>query len=126
MDIVPVMPGQLPETAGLESVVMTAVVFPFAAAPDGWRVAIKCPDDGMILVMPIVGWATPVDGMRRTDHQLAVEPVILFDNVDEPLITTLADTLHDWTDGETLHQIIAPGFEVREVPDGWSVREYGD
>ncbi|MGV9419933.1 hypothetical protein ACWDO6_20815 [Streptomyces sp. NPDC003674] len=120
------MPEQLPETAGLESVVMTAVAFPFAAAPDGWRVAIKCPDDGVILVMPIVGWATPVDGMRRTDHQLAVEPVILFDNVDEPLITTLADTLHDWTDGETLPQIIAPGFEVREVPDGWSVREYGD
>jgi hypothetical protein len=105
---------------------MTAVSFPFSAAPDGWRVAIKCPNDGVILVMPIVGWATPVDGMRRTDDQLAVEPVILFDNVDEPLITTLADTLHDWTGGETLHQIIAPGFEVREVPDGWSVREYGD
>jgi hypothetical protein len=62
---------------------MAAVAFPFAAAPDGWRVAITCPDDGVILVMPIVGWATPVDGMRRTDHQLAVEPVTLFDNVDE-------------------------------------------
>ncbi|MFE2217004.1 hypothetical protein ACFW93_34380 [Streptomyces canus] len=26
-------------------------------------------------------------------------PVVLFDNVDEPLITNLAGTLHDWTDG---------------------------
>jgi hypothetical protein len=87
---------------------MTSVPFPFTAAPDGWRVAIKCPDESVIMVMPIVGWATPVDGMRRTDEQLAV------------------DTLHDWTEGETLHQIMAPGFAVRDVPDGWSVREYGD
>jgi hypothetical protein len=100
--------------------------FPFAAAPDGWRVAIKCPDDRSIMVMPVVGWATPVEGMRRTEQNLAVEPVILFDNVEDPIITLLADTLHDWRDGETLHQIIAPGFGVREVPDGWSVREYGD
>ncbi|WP_147995790.1 hypothetical protein [Streptomyces sp. uw30] len=56
-----------------------------------WRS--NAPDDGLNLVVPIVGWATPVDGMRRTDGQLAVEPVVLFDNVDEPLITTLADTL---------------------------------
>ncbi|MFD8217433.1 hypothetical protein ACFV2U_27815 [Streptomyces sp. NPDC059697] len=51
---------------------------------------------------PIAGWATPTDDMRRTEHNLAVDPV------------------------KTLHQIIAPGFEVREVPDGWSVQEYGD
>lgn len=54
------------------------------------------------------------------------EVSFLFDNVDDPIITLLSDTLHEWTDGETLHQIMAPGFEVREVPDGWSVREYGD
>lgn len=105
---------------------MTAPSFPFAAAPDGWRVAIKCPGDKAIMVMPIVGWASPIDGMRRTDEMLAVEPVILFDNVDEPIIQTLADTLNDWADGETLHQIMAPGFALREVPEGWSIREYGD
>ncbi|MFH9574159.1 hypothetical protein ACH4MG_26925 [Streptomyces sp. NPDC017454] len=105
---------------------MNPVSFPFAAAPDGWRVAIKCPDDENIMVMPIVGWATPVNGMRRIDDSLAVEPVILFANVGDPIISTVSDTLHSWTDGETLHQIIAPGFDVREVPNGWSVREYGD
>ncbi|MGW3312113.1 hypothetical protein ACWDG9_36650 [Streptomyces sp. NPDC001073] len=105
---------------------MAAVSFPFAAAPDEWRAAVKCSGDNLIMVMPIVGWATPIDGMRRTDDQLAVEPVILFDNVDEPLIATLVGTLHDWTDGETLHQIVAPGFAVRDVPASWSVRKYGD
>lgn len=106
---------------------MTSASFPFAAAPNGWRVAIKCPNDKTIMVMPVVGWATPVDGMRRTeDLDLAVEPVILFDNVGDPIITTVADTLHDWTDGEVLHQIMAPGFDVQDVPNGWSVKEYGD
>jgi hypothetical protein len=105
---------------------MTAASFAFSAAPNGWRVAIACPDDKTIMVMPIVGWATPTEGMRRIDDSLAVEPVILFDNVGEPIISTVSDTLHSWADGETLHQVIAPGFEVREVPDGWSVCEYGD
>ncbi|WP_371749872.1 hypothetical protein OG302_41220 [Streptomyces sp. NBC_01283] len=105
---------------------MTAADFAFAAAPDGWRLAFKWPDVKTIMVVPIVGWATPNRNLRRTEHSLAVEPVVLFDNVDEPLVTTVADALHDWTEGETLHQIMAPGFPVRDVPDGWKVQEYGD
>lgn len=103
------------------------IITGFSAAPDGWRAAFKWPDVKEIIVVPIVGWATRTEGVRRTEAgHFEVEPVILFDNVGEPLITTVADSLHDWTDGEELHQIIAPGFDVREVPDGWKVREYPD
>lgn len=101
----------------------------FSAAPSGWRVALSCPDTPEILVLPLVGWAVPTSNMSRTSTaggDLPLEPVVLFDNVGEPLVTTLAEVLSDWEDGESLHQILAPGFEVREAPTGWAVREYGD
>ncbi|WP_405987385.1 hypothetical protein [Streptomyces sp. NBC_00872] len=43
-------------------------------------------------------------------------------------MSTLGETLASWNDDSHIHQILAPSFDVREVPDGWQVQvqEYGD
>lgn len=43
---------------------------------------------------------------------------MLFDNVKEPIITTVADTIAGWSKGTYVHQVLAPGVDVREVPEG--------
>ncbi|MGW7444957.1 hypothetical protein [Kitasatospora sp. NPDC054795] len=100
-------------------------VAPFVAAPNGWRVAIGIPEERNIMVVPLVGWRPiPVDG--GSIMFAGLEPVVLFDNIREPLITTVRSTLANWDDGSYLHQVLVPGWEVRKVPEGWSVKEYGD
>ncbi|MFJ1578482.1 hypothetical protein [Streptomyces sp. NPDC088182] len=98
----------------------------FVAAPNGWRAAIADPQERVIMVVPIVAWAPVREESPRTSDQMDLEPVVLFDNVREPIISTLGETLASWDDGSHIHQILAPSFEVREVPDGWQVQEYGD
>ncbi|MFD4661412.1 hypothetical protein ACFWP2_38030 [Kitasatospora sp. NPDC058444] len=97
----------------------------FVAAPNGWRVAIRSPVDDVIMVVPVVGWL-PIVKDSGSIMNSELEPVVLFDNTEEPIITTVHSTLTDWEDGSSLHQVLAPGFEVRKVPDGWKVVEYGD
>ncbi|MFB7669582.1 hypothetical protein ACFC1R_37720 [Kitasatospora sp. NPDC056138] len=88
--------------------------------------ALGSPDDRSIMVVPLVGWQSVREGEPRSIDNSLLEPVVLFDNVNDPIITTVNTTLTDWRDGSYLHQILAPGFEVRELPEGWRITEYGD
>ncbi|MFD9592105.1 hypothetical protein ACFWA9_05010 [Kitasatospora sp. NPDC059973] len=104
--------------------VNSRVLVGFVAAPAGWRVALRCPEDRLVLVVPVVGWLPiPEDSGSIMGSEL--EPVVLFDDVGEPIISTVADTSESWRDGSSVYQVLAPGREVREVPEGWSVQDYG-
>jgi hypothetical protein len=96
----------------------------FTAAPNGWRVALGHRGEHDITVLPLIGWAVIRAGEERSDTR-AVEPVIMFDNVGEPLISTVASTIASEPKDWFLHQILPPGTEVVKVPDGFRVRLYG-
>ncbi|TQF07935.1 hypothetical protein E6W39_00940 [Kitasatospora acidiphila] len=98
---------------------------PFVAAPNGWRVAIGSPGESLIMLVPLVGWRSIPEGTGSIIGS-ALEPVVLFDNVQEPIISTVHDTLVSWDDRSYVHQVLVPGWEVRKVPAGWMVVEYGD
>jgi hypothetical protein len=95
---------------------------PFVSAPAGWRIAIGDPDNRDITVVPVIGWqplaetnaAPSVDGSP-------LEPVVLFDNLKDPIITTVANTIASWAKGTYVHQVLAPGVGVRGVPEGWTL-----
>ncbi|MFV0127798.1 hypothetical protein ACLGI4_08800 [Streptomyces sp. HMX112] len=99
--------------------------FPAAA---GWRVAIGDRQRQDIQVVPLIGWAmVQSDAPRSIEGPL--EPVILWDNVGEPVVTTAGRTISDWSEKERpdlayVHQILAPGVQVRKAPEGWLVTEY--
>ncbi|MEV7601353.1 hypothetical protein AB0O91_28700 [Kitasatospora sp. NPDC089797] len=97
----------------------------FSAAPNGWRVAIASPEDCQIMVVPVIGWV-PIAEDSGSIAGSSLEPVVLFDNAGEPIISTVHASLAAWDDGSSVHQVLAPGFEVRELPDGWKAVEYGD
>ncbi|MFD0401198.1 hypothetical protein ACFV84_14220 [Kitasatospora sp. NPDC059811] len=97
----------------------------FVAAPNGWRVAIASPGDSQIMVVPLVGWV-PIPEDSGSIMSSPLEPVVLFDNPREPTISTVHSTLTGWADRSYVHQVLAPGFEVREMPEGWKTVEYGD
>ncbi|MFB8201231.1 hypothetical protein [Kitasatospora purpeofusca] len=97
----------------------------FVAAPNGWRVAIACPEDSLIMVVPVIGWVPIVEDSGSIMNS-SLEPVVLFDNPREPIISTIHETLSNWEDHSYVHQVLAPGFEVREMPEGWKAVEYGD
>ncbi|WP_103529713.1 hypothetical protein [Streptomyces sp. SM12] len=98
------------------------------AAPTGWRVAIADPETETFIVVPIVGWTAPPPVVPKALVGLALDmhPVVLFDNVDEPIISTLADCLSGWHGTERVHQILAPGADVRHTPatKGWEIVPY--
>jgi len=94
----------------------TASSLSFSAAPNGWRAALGDPQEKDITVVPIIGWQT-------TGENTSVEPVVLFDNTREPVISTVRSTLADWSGGSYLHQILAPGIDLRDVPEGWTVAD---
>ncbi|KDN80456.1 hypothetical protein KCH_77880 [Kitasatospora cheerisanensis KCTC 2395] len=77
------------------------------------------------MVVPVIGWL-PIKKDSGSIMFSSLEPVVLFDNTDEPIISTVHDTLTNWADRSYVHQVLAPGFEVRKLPDGWKVVEYGD
>jgi hypothetical protein len=95
---------------------------PFVAAPAGWRIAIGDPDSHDITVVPVTGWM-PLDddGMESSIEGSVLEPIVLFDNVKEPIITTVAETIAGWSKGTYVHRVLAPGVDVREVSEGWAL-----
>ncbi|MEU4584458.1 hypothetical protein AB0F92_20545 [Kitasatospora aureofaciens] len=97
----------------------------FVPAPNGWRVAIACPEDSLIMVVPVVGWV-PIPEESGSILSSPLEPVVLFDNPREPIISTVHSTLTGWADRSYVHQVLAPGSEVREMHEGWKVVGYGD
>ncbi|MFI8888618.1 hypothetical protein [Streptomyces sp. NPDC053813] len=104
----------------------TSVPLPFTAAPNGWRLAFGDPNCKDITVAPIVGWLSLPAGTRSSlNDNSPLEPVILWDNAREPIIDTGRGYLES-NPGIYVHQVLAPGFEVREAPDGWKIMEYGD
>ncbi|MEU5524871.1 hypothetical protein ABZ759_30490 [Streptomyces sp. NPDC047860] len=95
---------------------------PFVCAPNGWRIAIGDPESSDITVVPVIGWQPRAENKAESSIEgSALEPVVLFDNVKEPIITTVTDTIAGWPKGTYVHQVLAPGVSVREVPEGWSV-----
>ncbi|MFG2133080.1 hypothetical protein ACGFNV_35555 [Streptomyces sp. NPDC048751] len=98
------------------------VTGPLVSAPNGWRIAIGDPESRDITVVPVIGWLPLGEGRGEPSIEgSALEPVVLFDNVKEPIITTVVNTLAGWSKGTYVHQVLAPGVEVREVPEGWAV-----
>jgi hypothetical protein len=61
---------------------------PFAPAPNGWRIAIGDPDSKDITVVPLVGWQPVPEGAECAIENSVLEPVVLFDNAKEPIIST--------------------------------------
>lgn len=98
---------------------------PFTAAPNGWRLAFGDRKDRDIVVVPIVGWMTVPPGAPKCLMSSPLEPVVLWDNVEEPIIGTGYEYVRD-NPTSYVHQVLAPGFDVREAPDGWKIMEYGD
>ncbi|MER6320074.1 hypothetical protein ABT237_40970 [Streptomyces sp. NPDC001581] len=103
----------------------TSAPLPFAAATNGWRIAFGDPDHQDITVTPIVGWISLPAGAPSSLSDSPVEPVILWDNVKDPLIGPALEYLQS-NPGIYVHQVLAPGFDVREAPTGWKIMEYGD
>ncbi|MER5494273.1 hypothetical protein [Streptomyces sp. NPDC002490] len=97
---------------------------PFVPAPSGWRIALGDPENRDIDVVPLVGWQPLPPGARCSINSSLLEPVVLFDNVKEPGIHTVLETLAGYPDGSYVHQVLAPDADLREVPEGWDVRVY--
>ncbi|MGW7578495.1 hypothetical protein [Streptomyces sp. NPDC054765] len=76
------------------------------------------------MVVPIVGWQSLPKGAQCSIGTSPLEPVVLFDNVREPILSPLIDTLTSWDDGSYVHQVLEPGAMVRELPEGWKLTEY--
>ncbi|MGP4115153.1 hypothetical protein ACTWP5_30150 [Streptomyces sp. 4N509B] len=89
--------------------------------PPGWRIAIGDPENHDVTVVPVIAWQPVVEGAECSISGSPLEPVVLFDNVGEPIITTVLDTLDGWSNGSYVHQVLAPGSELRGVADGWEV-----
>ncbi|MEU5001150.1 hypothetical protein [Streptomyces sp. NPDC021622] len=54
----------------------------------------------------------------------------MWNNVKDPFVSLLSRTLADWGTGSDkggyyLHEILPPGYEPRQVPEGWKVQIYG-
>ncbi|MFJ6354885.1 hypothetical protein ACIQKB_36180 [Streptomyces sp. NPDC092046] len=98
---------------------------PFTAAASGWRLAFADPEERDITVVPVVGWLSLPAGANSSLPDSPVEPVVLWDNVGSPLIGTALEFLAG-TPESHVHQVLAPGFDVRDLPDGWKIVEYGD
>lgn len=98
---------------------------PFTAAPSGWRLAFADPEQRDITVVPIVGWLSVPDGAESCLPGSPVEPVVLWDNVGSPHIEKALEFL-EGNPEIYVHQVLAPGFDVRGLPDGWKIVEYGD
>ncbi|MFI9605523.1 hypothetical protein ACIHCX_37935 [Streptomyces sp. NPDC052043] len=94
----------------------------FVPAPDGWRIAIGDPQDKDIMVVPVIGWQSVTGGATETSIAASpVEPVVLFDNTKDPIISTVHATIESWSNGAYVHQVLAPGVTLRDVPEGWKV-----
>ncbi|MFE9812915.1 hypothetical protein [Streptomyces sp. NPDC005548] len=93
---------------------------PFAAAPTGWRLAFGDPDHQDILVAHVMGWLSLPTGAKSSLDDFPLEPVILWENVKRPIVTTGLEFLRDNPDSY-VHQLLPPGTEVRDVPAGWAV-----
>ncbi|MEU8543083.1 hypothetical protein AB0C52_24385 [Streptomyces sp. NPDC048717] len=98
---------------------------PFVAAPPGWRLAFADPEERDITVAPIVGWQPLPAGAPSCLVESVVEPVVLWDNVGEPFISPALEFI-EGNPQISVHQVLAPGFEVRDLPSGWKIIEYGD
>ncbi|MBC2906209.1 hypothetical protein [Streptomyces cupreus] len=96
-------------------------ISPFAPATSGWRIAIGDPENRDVTVVPVVGWQPVPEGAKCSIEGSFLEPVVLFDNVKEPTITTVLETIAGWSKGTYVHQVLAPGAEVRGVPDDWTL-----
>ncbi|GHC52419.1 hypothetical protein [Streptomyces cinnamoneus] len=100
----------------------------FSSAPNGWRVAIADTRDKELIIAPIVGWAcltsdAPYAHMGDGD----LDPLVLWNNLNDPFVSLLSQTLDDWGSGSDkgrhhVHEILPPEHEPSQVPEGWSVR----
>jgi hypothetical protein len=96
---------------------------PLVPAPNGWRVAIGDPENKDITVVPVIAWQPVIEGAESSISNSPLEPVVLFDNAKEPIVSTVLDTLTSWSNGSYVHQVLAPGAELRQVPEGWDVTD---
>lgn len=97
---------------------------PFAAATTGWRLAFGDPDHHDILVAPVMGWLSLPAGAESSLDDSPLEPVILWENVKGPIVTTGLEFLKSNPESY-VHQLLPPDVEVREVPAGWAVNNNG-
>ncbi|MFD4833289.1 hypothetical protein ACFWPV_26055 [Streptomyces uncialis] len=102
----------------------SSVPAPFVPAPSGWRIALGDPENRDIGIVPLVGWQLLADGAPCSISSTLLEPVVLFDNVREPGIRTVLETLAGYPEGSYVHQVLAPGVDLRDVPEGWDVVVY--
>ncbi|MFI9774622.1 hypothetical protein ACIHCV_07915 [Streptomyces sp. NPDC051956] len=104
----------------------------FSAAPFGWRVAIADTKGKELIVVHVVGWGRFTDaGPYSHTGDGELDPLILWNNVGEPFVSSLSRTLSDWTTGEDekryhVHEILPPGSEPRQVPEGWAINVDGN
>jgi hypothetical protein len=102
---------------------MTTPSSSFVAAPAGWRVALAHPPSNDVTVLPVVCWQAVTGEEEPSVEDSPVEPVVLFDNVKGAIISTVSSTIEAWGGGSYIHQILAPGAELRDVPEGWKVHD---
>ncbi|MFI9257887.1 hypothetical protein ACIGT4_09205 [Streptomyces sioyaensis] len=100
---------------------MTTPSSTYLPAPNGWRIALGDPENRDMTLVPVIAWQSVDQKAESSIDGSPLEPVVLFDNTKEPIISTVLESLGGWPEGSYVHQVLAPGTELRDVPDGWTV-----